>query len=122
MVKTSIKKKFGDLTDKDSIYYVSPINQDIEGYKIKTIQGFSNEEIAKAPTLKYYVKVVVFHNVLALQSPEIEKIPTLTFVLDGRKYAQVCNVKVAFSENHKPTLPVPFFADINTVKEWKSST
>ena len=113
-------KLFGQLDLGDSIYYISPITHEIEGYKIKTIQGFSNEEIKQAPKLKHQVKIVVFHNVMALQSPDLDKIPTLTFVFDGRVAAQMAIVKVGFSETHQPKMPVPFFANIDKAKEWKN--
>lgn len=116
----SIKKTFAQLTDKDSIYYVSPVTQEIEGFKVKEIKGATAEQIKQSPNLRYAVVIEVFHNVLAFQSADIEKIPTKRFLFDGRKRAQMAIVKVAFSKDNQPKLPVVFFADINTAKEWKN--
>lgn len=113
-------KKFGQLNDTDSIYYISPVTQQVEGFKIKEIVGASPEQIRLAPSLKTWVKIEVYHNVFALQSPDIEKIPTVTFLFNGTEHAQMAVVKVAFSENNQPQLPVLFFADIRLAETWKA--
>lgn len=115
-------KTFGQLTDKDSIYYISPVTLQIEGFKIKTISGVAQEKIKKQPILKSWVKLEVFSNTLALQSPDIESIPTQVFYFDGNHRAQIALVETLFGKDNQVKVPVLFTTSINTLKEWMKLT
>lgn len=116
-------KLFKDLTDKDSLYYLNPIDNKVLGFKIKTITGVPPEVAKVNESARYWVKIVVFQNTLALHSPDIEQIPTITFYFDGRKPAQFAKVTTQFvAEKVFEGVPTIFSPSKEYIEEWMKVT
>lgn len=113
-------KAFKDLTDKDSIYYISPLTQKIEGFKIKTISGIDPAKVLLKPVLKSWVRIEVFLNTPIFQSPNIEDIPTQVFYFHGELNAQLANTPTQVGPGDNRILPVLFTPNRKFLEEWQA--
>lgn len=111
-------KKFNELRETDSIYFVSPIDGEVHGFKIKTISGVDPEKAKSNESLKYWVRVEVFHNAAVVHSPDIEKIPTITFYFDGRLTNQLAIVGTQLGPDDRYMMPTLFSPSKTLLDQW----
>lgn len=112
-----MKKKFKDLNDQDTLWYLDPLTLKIDGLKIKYIQGIAPEEVRKREGGKYYVSIEVFRNDSVVQSTELDAIPTVTYYLDGRLEMQICLVNVQVGASYVP-MPVPYASNKKVLEDF----
>lgn len=95
-------KKFKDLKEEDSLWYLNPITQSVDALKIREVKGIPPEEARKHEGLKYYVSIEAYRNDLIVQSMDIDKIHTIKFYLDGRLETQMAVVNVQVGKEYRP--------------------
>lgn len=105
-------KKFIELTDKDSIFYINPFTQEVMGLKIKEIKG----EPEAGPRA---VKITVFRNEAILHSPDIESVVTQDYIFPGDEVLVIATVMI---ENMPTPIPVPYSSSRNTLQSWMDRT
>ena len=122
-------KKFKDLDVEGFIYRINPFTTKVEGLKIRDITGVSTLLKGKHPNPeigKHYVQIVCYMPDAFVHSPDLNNIPTIKFILDGRLEAQMTIQKAltsdAGSNEVKVDLPIPVAAERKTLEEWMRNT
>lgn len=110
-------KKFKDLNEEDSIWFINPLTQKIDALKIKEITGIPIELTTHIIGAKHYVRIVVFRNDAVLQSPDLDKIPTTEYYFDGRVELQLAMVKVMIGAD-KVDMPVPYASNKKVLEDF----
>lgn len=111
-------KKFKDLKEGDSLWYINPITQEIDALLIKEVKGVPIEETAKHEAAKFYVSIEAYRNDLIVQSAELDKISTIKYYLDGRLDTQFALVGVKVGVNETVPLPVPYATEKKILQDY----
>lgn len=114
-------KKFGQLNDEDTLYYIDPLTGNINGLKIKYIAGVPAEEAVHNIGSRYYVKITCYRNDVLLHSPDLTKIPTIDFLLDGRLDFQMAIGQVQVGPAKVP-MPIPYSSDKKLLEDFIGSS
>lgn len=114
-------KKFKDLNDQDTLWYIDPLTEKIDGLKIKYISGVPIEEAKKLEAAKHYISIHVYRNDAIVQATDLEAIPTVCYYVDGRKEVQICIVNVQIG-GHLVPMPVPYSTNKKVLEDFMGAS
>lgn len=117
-------KNFNQLKEEDFIYQLNPFTLQVEGMRVREVKGVTDELIRNHhPTpeiYKHFVKVIYYRRELVLHSPDLDKVPTVTLIVDGRVNNTLAYVKLDTESDQ--LYPVPFVTDKKMLETWMQRT